>query len=165
MKLDYESFGDDVCFNTTYRKNKYGTPFVMFVGVNHYKQSIIFGIALLYDETSEAFMWIFDSFVKVMSGKKLKIILTDKDVAMAKALNSQQPKTNHRLCVWHIYQNAAKHLSYVLENFSTFAKDFSSCVYNHDEEEDLLNAWHMILEKYGLQDNAWLKKQFKLKEK
>ena len=43
----------------------------MFVGVNHHKQTIIFGVALLYDETFETFMWLFDSFKKVMFGKKL----------------------------------------------------------------------------------------------
>ena len=62
MKLDYEYFGDAVCFDTTYKKNKEGRPFALFVGVNHHKQTIIFGAALLYDKTSETFMWLFDSF-------------------------------------------------------------------------------------------------------
>ena len=44
------------------KKNKEGRPFALFVGVNHHKQTIIFGAALLYDETSETFMWLFDSF-------------------------------------------------------------------------------------------------------
>ena len=56
MKLDYEYFGDAVCFDTTYKKNKDGRPFALFVSVNHHKQTIIFGAALLYDETSETFM-------------------------------------------------------------------------------------------------------------
>ena len=47
MKLDYEYFGDVVCFDTTYKKNKDGRPFALFVGVNHHKQTIIFGDALL----------------------------------------------------------------------------------------------------------------------
>lgn len=41
---------------------------------------------------------------------------------MAKALASQWPKTCHRVCIWHIYQNATKHLSDVFEKF----KDFTS---------------------------------------
>ena len=47
-------------------------------------QSIIVGAALLYDETVKTFVWLVDTFVKVMSGKKLKTILTDQDTAMAK---------------------------------------------------------------------------------
>ncbi|KAL4318052.1 hypothetical protein GQ457_18G005870 [Hibiscus cannabinus] len=165
MKLDYESFGDVVCFDTTYRKNKEGRPFALFVGVNHHKQSVIFGAALLYDETCNTFIWLFDSFLKSMSGKKPITILTDQDAAMAKALASQWPETCHRLCVWHMYQNAAKHLSDVFERFSSFTKDFSSCVYDHDEEEDFLNAWNQMLVKYNLENNSWLQRQFELREK
>ncbi|KAL4332079.1 hypothetical protein GQ457_15G027670 [Hibiscus cannabinus] len=165
MKLDYESFGDVVCFDTTYRKNKEGRPFALFVGVNHHKQSVIFGAALLYDETCNSFMWLFDSFSKAMSGKKPFTILTDQDAAMAKALASQWPETYHRLCVWHMYQNAAKHLSDVFERFSSFTKDFSSCVYDYDEEEDFLSAWDQMLAKYNLENNSWLQKQFELREK
>ena len=64
MKLDYEYFANVVCFDTTYKKNKNkeGRLFALFVGVNHHKQTIIFGATLLYDETSETFMWLFDSF-------------------------------------------------------------------------------------------------------
>ncbi|KAG8372564.1 hypothetical protein BUALT_Bualt12G0079100 [Buddleja alternifolia] len=56
MKIDYSYFGDVVCFDTTYRKNKEGLPFALFVSVNHHKQTTVFGAALLYDETASTFM-------------------------------------------------------------------------------------------------------------
>ncbi|OMO81611.1 hypothetical protein COLO4_23494 [Corchorus olitorius] len=99
-----------------------------------------------------------------MLGKEPKTILTDQDPAMAKALASQWPETYHRLCVWHMYQNAAKHLSDKFERFSSFAKDFSSCVYDHDEEEDFLKAWQDMIKTYNLENNTWLQRQFQLKE-
>ena len=102
MKLDYEYFGDVVCFDTTYKKIKEGRPFALFVGVNHHKQTIMFSAALLYDETFETFMWLFASFQKAMFGKKPQTILIDQDVAMAKALASQWLEIHHHLCVWHI---------------------------------------------------------------
>ena len=75
----------------------------MFVGVNHHKQTIIFGVALLYDETSETFMWLFDSFQKAMFGKKSQTILIDQDAAMAKALASQWPEIHHRfMCLGYV---------------------------------------------------------------
>ena len=104
----------------------------MFVGVNHHKQTIIFGVALLYDETSESLIWLFDSFQKAMFVKKPQTIPTYQDAAMTKALASQWPETHHRLCVWHMYQNAAKNLKEMFGRYSTFAADFSSCVYDHD---------------------------------
>ena len=165
MKLDYEYFGDVVCFDTTYKKNKEGRPFALFVGVNHHKQTIIFGVALLYNETSETFMWLFDSFQKIMFGKKPQTILTDQDTAMAKALASQWPETHHRLCVWHMYQNAAKNLKEEFGRYSTFVADFSSCVYDHDYEDDFLDAWDNMLDKYDLKNNSWLQRQFELRGK
>ncbi|XP_020409148.1 protein FAR1-RELATED SEQUENCE 5 [Prunus persica] len=156
MMVDCDYFGDVVCFDTTYRKNKEGRPFAMFVGVNHHKQTIIFGAALLYDETIQTFTWLFDTFVKAMSGKKPKSILTDQDVATSAALSLKWPETSHRLCIWHIYQNAAKHLSGVFEKFKDFSKDFSSCIYDYEDEDAFLNAWNSMLEKYTLVGNDWL---------
>ncbi|XP_062103484.1 protein FAR1-RELATED SEQUENCE 5-like [Humulus lupulus] len=72
MMTDYFYFGDVVSFDTTYKKNKECRSFAMFLGVNHHKQTIIFGAALLYDETVETFAWLFDTFAKTMSGKKAK---------------------------------------------------------------------------------------------
>ncbi|KAF1870897.1 hypothetical protein Lal_00030208 [Lupinus albus] len=73
MMVDYSYFGDIVCFDTTYRKNREGRPFAMFVGVNHHKLSIIFGATLLYDETAETFVWLFNTFSKAMLGKNHKL--------------------------------------------------------------------------------------------
>ncbi|XP_060959219.1 protein FAR1-RELATED SEQUENCE 5-like [Cannabis sativa] len=165
MKESYYNFGDVVSFDTTYRKNHDCRPFAMFVGVNHHKQTTIFGAALLYDETTETFMWLFDTFVEAMSGKKPKTILTDQDAAMAKALRSQWPETYHRLCIWHMYQNAAKHLSSVFERFREFAHDFGNCIYEYDEECEFIEAWGNMLGKYNLENNDWLAQQFKVKEK
>ena len=84
---------------------------------------------------------------------------------MAKALASQWPETHHCLCVWHMYQNAAKQFNEVFGRYSTFAIDFSSCVYDHDYEDDFLDAWDNMLNKYDLKNNSWLQRKFELKEK
>ncbi|XP_075674787.1 protein FAR1-RELATED SEQUENCE 5-like [Castanea sativa] len=102
---------------------------------------------------------------KAMFGKKPQTILTDQDAAMAKALASQWPETHHRLCVWHMYQNAAKNLKEAFGRYSTFAADFSGCVYDHDYEDDFLDAWDNMLDKYDLKNNSWLQRQFELREK
>ena len=111
------------------------------------------------------FEWLFDTSTKAMSGKKPMTILTDQDAAMAKALASKWPDTHHRLCIWHIYQNAAIHLSSVFTEFKSFAHDFSTCIYDFEEEEDFVAEWNRMLEKYDLQNNDWLKRLFGIKEK
>ena len=163
--VDYGHFGDVICFDTTYRTNTYDRPFAPFVGVNHHKQTIIFGVALLYDETVESCKWLFKTFLSAMSGKHPKTILTDQSAAMARAIAEVFPESNHRLCVWHIYQNAAKHLSQVFHSSKEFTDDFSHCMYDYEDEDDWLLAWDNMLQKYSLTDNKWLAGIFEVKEK
>ncbi|KAG8366505.1 hypothetical protein BUALT_Bualt17G0087000 [Buddleja alternifolia] len=97
--------------------------------------------------------------------KKPMTMLTDQDAAMAKALAEKWPDTCHRLCIWHIYQNAAIHLSSVFARFANFTKDFSSCIYYYEEEEESITAWNDMLKNYELQTNEWLERMFKIRKK
>jgi zinc finger SWIM domain-containing protein 3 len=165
MILDYGIFGDVVFFDTTYRTNKECRPFGAFVGLNHHYQQVVFGASLLYDETSQSFEWLFHTFLECMSGKKPKTIFTDRDPAMAKAIPLVMPETYHRLCLWHLYQNALKNLNHLFKSQKTFNADFSSCIYDGEYEEEFISAWENLLQKYGLQENAWLQDLFKVREK
>jgi len=49
----YFCFGDVVAFDTTYNKNEYNYPLVILYGCNHHSQIVIFGAALVMDETIE----------------------------------------------------------------------------------------------------------------
>ncbi|XP_010268007.1 PREDICTED: protein FAR1-RELATED SEQUENCE 5-like [Nelumbo nucifera] len=165
MLVDYSYFGDVICFDTTFKTNEERQPFAPFVGVNHHKQTIFFGAALMYDQSVESFKWVFHSFLKAMSGKQPKTILTDHDPRIANAIKQVFPDTCHRLCIWHIYQNATKHFSSIFAASSSFEKDFSSLIYDHEDEDEFLKAWHEMLEKYELKENTWLQELFEVKEK
>ncbi|XP_059663898.1 protein FAR1-RELATED SEQUENCE 5-like [Cornus florida] len=162
---DYGLFGDVVYFDTIYRTNEYGRPFAPFIGINHHKQTVMFGAALLYDETTESFRWLFETFLSAMSGKPIKMILTDQYATMAKAISEVFPESQHRLCVWHIYQNAAKNLSHVFHSTSQFAHDLGNCVYDYEDEDEWLLAWESMLDKYSLKENKRLKELFDVREK
>lgn len=164
MIADYEVFGDVLCFDTTYRKLNDGRPFGLLVGVDNHKKSVVFGAALLYDETADSFVWLFKTFLKAMSGKKPQTILTDEDAAMAKAIKLVMPESHHRICVWHMNQNACKHLAGVVKEYKKFNADFQNCIYDKEEEDEFINAWNRMLEKYDLQENKWLERLFQKKE-
>ena len=140
--LDYACFGDVIVFDSTYKTNTYGRPFAPFVGVNHHRQTVVFGAALLYDEKISSFQWIFQSFTHAVGEKAPRVVLTDQDTAMAKAIANVWPNATHRICVWHMYQNAAKHLGHVFNDSKSFEWDFSYCVYDCEDEEDFLEAWN-----------------------
>ena len=93
MIIDYSYFGDVITFDTTYSTNKDARPLGVFLGLNHHREIIVFGGALLYDETIESFVWLFETFLEVMSKKKSIIIFTDQDAAMSAAIKVVMPKT------------------------------------------------------------------------
>ncbi|XP_027169253.1 protein FAR1-RELATED SEQUENCE 5-like [Coffea eugenioides] len=110
MLIDYKFFGDVVTFDTTYKTNKEYRPLGVFVDFNQHRQIVIFGAALMYDETIDSFKWVFGTFLETMCGKRPSTILTDQDHAMAAALSVVMPETFHGLCTFHIRRNFMKHL-------------------------------------------------------
>ncbi|XP_020244861.1 protein FAR1-RELATED SEQUENCE 5-like isoform X2 [Asparagus officinalis] len=155
---DFSYFGDVVCLDMTFKVNGYGRPFAPFIGVNHHKQAIILGAALLYDETVESFKWLFSTFKIAMHGKQPKAILTDQSVALREALSAVWPGTSHHHCVWQIYQNSISHLSNIFQSSKTFGKDLSRCLYDYEDEDEFLLAWEAMLNKYELGNSEWLTK-------
>jgi zinc finger SWIM domain-containing protein 3 len=163
--IDYKYFGDAVSFDTTFQTNKFEMPFAPILGTNHHKQTIIFGPALLYNETIPSFIWLFETFLTVMGGKHPSTSFTDQDVVMVGAIAYVFPNTSHRLCLWHIYLNAAKHLIHVIHNHLKFLTEFKGCVYEDRSEEYFKKKWDELLNKYNLQENSWLQNLYGLREK
>lgn len=163
--VDFECFGDVLCLDMTYKSRDYGRPFAPFIGVNNHKQAVIFGAALLYDETKESFEWLFETFKTAMSEKKPNVIFTDRSEAMNYAIASVLPGVVHRVCAWHMYNDALKHLNHVFQGSTTFSKDFSKCIYDVEDEDDFVLEWKLLLEKYDLGNNSWLTKLYEDREK
>jgi zinc finger SWIM domain-containing protein 3 len=78
----------------------------------------IFGVALLYDETIESFVWLFENFLEAMSRKKPITIFIDQDATISAALQIVMPEMYHALCSWYMWQNANRHLGYLLKGGS-----------------------------------------------
>ena len=110
MIMDYAHFGDVVSFDTTFGTNKESRPFGVFVDFNHFRETVVFGAALMYDETFASFKWLFEAFLIAHKGKGPKTFYTDQDVAMGKAVGEVFTEAWHGLCTFHIMHNAVKHL-------------------------------------------------------
>jgi zinc finger SWIM domain-containing protein 3 len=174
--MDYKCFGDVVSFDTTFQTNKFEMSFAPILGTNHHKQTIIFGCALIFNESIESFVWLFETFLTFMSGKHPSTIFTDQDAAMAGAIAYVFPNTSHRLCLWHICLNAAKHLSHVIhesnkneldknESDNKFLSDFKKYVYEDRSETYFIEKWHESLAKYNLEENSWMTNLYALRAK
>ncbi|CAN6199448.1 unnamed protein product [Urochloa humidicola] len=163
--VDFVHFGDVVCFDSGYALQGYGRPLALFTGLNHHKQTVIFGTALLYDESNEAFRWLLDTFKMAMNGTHPKTLLTDRSAVISEAIAATLPATAHRYCVWQIYQNALQQLSQAIHGSKTLECNFKRCLFDCEDEDEFLTAWKEMLEKYDLADNQWLADLFSIKEK
>ncbi|XP_043700081.1 protein FAR1-RELATED SEQUENCE 5-like [Telopea speciosissima] len=165
MVIDYAIFGDVVTFDTTFCTNKENRPFGIFSGFNHHRGVVIFGAALLYDETVESFKWLFETFLESHGQKKPITFFTDQDVAMAKAISEVFSETWHGLCTWHLMQNGIKHLGNLMKDGSNFLSDVKKCIYQYDEEEHFETAWEQLRFKYQVENGSWLDRIYRLKHK
>lgn len=163
--MDFAHFGDVVCLDSGYALQGYGRPVALFTGLNHHKQTVIFGTALLYDESFEAFRWLFDTFKLAMNGILPRTLLTDRSPVISEAVATSWPGTTHRYCVWQIYQNALQQLSHAFHGSRNLQCSFKRCLFDCDDEAEFLMAWREMLANYGLEDNQWLADLFALKEK
>ncbi|KAH1242225.1 Protein FAR1-RELATED SEQUENCE 7 [Glycine soja] len=156
-------FGDVVSLDTTYCTNQANMPLALFSSFNHYRSLVIFGAALLYDETNESFKWLFKTFSKAHSHKKPQTIFTDQDKTMAKALVEVMPEMHHGLCTWHLMQNGIKHLDNLMKGGSHFLRDFKKCMYEFDTKVEFEEAWTKLIANYNLQENNWINSIYKRK--
>jgi hypothetical protein len=104
---DGESRKNFEVFGATYRKNKYNCPFVVFSGVNHHNQTIVFATDLVTRENEETYVWLLEQFMCAMQGNTPISVITDGDIAMKNAIRKVFPKAGHRLCAWHLLKNAS----------------------------------------------------------
>jgi len=162
MLTDYAYFGDVVSFDTTFGTNKKSRPFGVFVGFNHFRETVVFGAVLMYDETFESFKWLFETFLRAHNGKQPKTVYTDQDYAMGKAVTEVFLEAWHGLCTFHIMQNVVKHLAEPDDEESgaspkqevednnkepSIISDFSAYMYEYEDEATFEDAFNIMRSK------------------
>ncbi|XP_027182119.1 protein FAR1-RELATED SEQUENCE 5-like [Coffea eugenioides] len=161
----YKHFGDVVTFDPTYLTNKYKMPFVPLTGVNHHYQSILFGGALLWDETEESFVWLLQTWLEAMLGCPPKIVITDQDIAITNVVARVLPHSTHHFCMWHIEKKFPETLSHIYHQNNDFKYHFSKCIHDTITPEEFEMAWTELIEKYKLQNNTWIQKVYSIRER
>ncbi|KAL0442312.1 UNVERIFIED_CONTAM: protein FAR-RED IMPAIRED RESPONSE 1 [Sesamum latifolium] len=111
-RIDYQIFGDVVLFDTMYKKNEFKLPFVPFIGVNNHFQFLLFGSALVADESKSTYVWLMRAWIRSMHGQAPKVILTDQDPALKEAIAEVLPGSRHCFCLWHILSKIQEKLGY-----------------------------------------------------
>ncbi|XP_062086395.1 protein FAR1-RELATED SEQUENCE 5-like [Humulus lupulus] len=151
-RRDYNLFGEIMAFDTTYRKNAYNKPLLIFVGVNHHFRTIVFAVALLYDETEETYIWVLQEFLECMKNKAPHVIVTDGDHAMENAIKVVMPQSVHHLCAWHLQANLTSNTPHPL-----FKAKFNELLYQYCTEEQFEDTWNNMVSEFHLQESRWEK--------
>ncbi|CAG8462652.1 147_t:CDS:2 [Scutellospora calospora] len=99
--------------------------------------NVCFAGALMHNESTDSFNWIFSNFLKLVNNNAPKVFLTDEDQAMIKAINQvfQPFGTKHALCLWHLFKNIIKNLHSKLgSKWARFIQQFYKCFDEYDED-------------------------------
>ncbi|XP_072073869.1 protein FAR1-RELATED SEQUENCE 4-like [Arachis hypogaea] len=144
---DYQHFGDVIAFDSTYKKNKYRRPLVIFSGANNHKQTTIFGFGLVLDKTIASYKWILENLLEVMCNKLPSVVVTDGDDAIIAAVTEVFPSATHRLCAWHLQKNVTSN-----GNEQMFRDLFSRWLYADMSIDEFEAEWAEAADEYGLHD-------------
>ncbi|XP_057430316.1 protein FAR1-RELATED SEQUENCE 5-like [Lotus japonicus] len=134
-RMDFQVFGEVLAFDATYRKNKYGCPIVVLVGVNHHCQTIVFGTAVLTNEKEESYVWVLEQFLAAMKGKEPSAVITDGAPAMRNAIS----------------RNAQRNVG-----DPVFVKGFKSCMLGNLSVGHFKKKWVQLVSDLNLEDNPWV---------
>lgn len=156
---NYSYFGDTVRFES-YGARGYRAPFACFTGVNHHAQPVLFGCALLSNESEASLVWVLKTWLQVMHSNAPVSITTDPGRVIQMAVSQVLPDTRHRFCRWSIFRQAKENVAHMYERHQAFDVEFKKCVNDAETIDGFESCWALIMEKYYLTDNEWLQSMY-----
>uniref|UniRef100_A0A7N0UAD6 MULE transposase domain-containing protein n=1 Tax=Kalanchoe fedtschenkoi TaxID=63787 RepID=A0A7N0UAD6_KALFE len=162
-RTSYLEFGNVMVFDVIYRTNKFKMSFSPFDGVNHHRQSVLFGGALLDDETETTFVWLVEQFLKCMHSKSLKTIINDKDIAICNAVKRVFSDAKHRFCVQHIKKHVIEHIQPFRMRYKDFADSYYQWMKSKSPKE-FEEGWEILNRKYEIGEKGCFPSMYKDRE-
>ena len=164
-------FGDPLSFDTTFNKNDYRMVFAPFTGMDNHKKCVSFGAGLIAKETTESFVWLFETFMTAMGGRYPRFIITDQDAGIKAAVKKVfGDKTEHKFCIWHILSKATVRIpqSILKDTENTgkhFLKDLNACVWGDDIGPlEFETEWAALVASYKLEGHEWMDNIYEMRE-
>ncbi|XP_020245275.1 protein FAR1-RELATED SEQUENCE 5-like [Asparagus officinalis] len=162
-RASFLKFHDVIVFDVTYRTNKLALSFAPFTGVNHHRQSTLFGCALLADEEEDTFVWLFTEWVKCMNGVAPHAIITDQDKGICNVIQRVFPNTRHRYCKWHLGKHMVDHLLSLQQLHGEEFANYFNRWWHSKTIETCIQQWDELKEKFNIKENeeGWLQTMYR----
>jgi len=85
MFQKYQIYHDVILIDSTFQKNVFNMPIVSLLGINEEGKTIIFGFALLNNEKTDSYKWLFKNFLEVLKYQPV-IIFSDESEAIIQGI-------------------------------------------------------------------------------
>ncbi|XP_035837164.1 protein FAR1-RELATED SEQUENCE 5-like [Helianthus annuus] len=163
-KVDCKNYRRDLnLYIGEYDAKMYDLVFVPFTGIDNHFRNVTFGGALLGSETAYSYRWLLRCFVNAF-GSEPKVVVTDQDAAMKRAVKDVLSRSRHRLCMWHIWEKLKTKVGPVLSANTDFNTRMTHVVWNDTIiPEDFETEWHSIMSTFRLENHEWLKDMYDLR--
>lgn len=162
-RMDYSYFGDAVTFDMTFKNDKEMMPIVTFRGVNHHAQPIVFGCALLVDESETSFIWLFKQLLAAMDSREPVSLITDLNRAVSNAVAKVFPNTRHCFCRRHILNTIQDEFADLFSPHNLFQEELMKCIDESETCESFESCWDAVLDKYDLRDHTLLQSLYNIR--
>lgn len=163
-RANYSYFGDTVRVDTSYRTNHSKIPFVTFTGINHHADPVLFGCALLLNESDSSFIWLLQTWLRAMSGHVPVSVTSDPDRLIQMAVAQVLPEARNRFCRWSIFRQTQEKLANVYQVNPTFDFELKKCVNETDTVEEFESCWANLLSRNYLMNNEWLQSLYNIRD-
>lgn len=151
----YQYFNDAVWIDTTCLRNRFDTPLVLFLGVNHHGELVLLGCGLFSDESTESFLWLLKSWLTCMKGWPPNAIVTDDCAAIKAAVREVFPNARHRISDWHVLRSISEKLGESAQ-FEGMKTELETVIYDSLKDDEFEARWNNLISRFGLQDNEWI---------
>ncbi|KAF8080570.1 hypothetical protein N665_0934s0011 [Sinapis alba] len=159
-RSNYTLFGDTLVFDTTYMRRHPQVPFAAFTGFNHHGQPLLFGCALVLNQSQSSFAWLFHSWLRAMSAPPPPSITLEPDPVIHLAASQVFTQARLRFSLPLIMEK----LAHVFQSHPSFESEFLSCVTETETAGEFEGAWDSVVRRYCLEDDHWLQSIYNVRQ-
>ena len=100
------TFPEIMLMDSTYNTTKFKLPLCEIVGVTSTNKTFSMAYSFVSCEQNKNYTWVLEKVKEVIDERYYpRVIVTDRELALVRAVEREFPNAHHLLCRWHINQN------------------------------------------------------------